>query len=494
MIPIPAVWSDDKQRPGGFLSTGIFCEAVDILYISTYFFCISTSSLFTITYYLQLSGVCAMEKFWQDTLAVLRENLKATAYDRWIPSIQGVQRHGSLVNLVVCDEYARSFMATAYTNIFEEALEEVTGEQLLVRFIDAPAENLPKERPANMERPHFNPNYTFDTFVVGNSNRFAHAAAAAVAEAPSTYNPLFVYGGSGLGKTHLMHAIGQKVLEHDDDKKVVYLSTEAFTNDFINMVRTQRAHEFRTRYRNADILLIDDIQFLTGKEGTQEEFFHTFNALHDAGKQIVISSDRAPDEIERLEERLVTRFKGGLLIDIQPPDLETRCAILQRKAIQENAAITDDVFFFIADKITSNIRELEGALNKVISYARLYRVEQIDLLVAKEALRGLLPEDAPPKLTTALIQKTVADFYQLAAEDLKGKKKDRFISHPRQIAMYLCREHLGSSLPQIGRDFGGRDHSTVIHACEKIAAERAENFNLHQDISQIESMLGCKRR
>ncbi|MBQ3111715.1 MAG: chromosomal replication initiator protein DnaA [Firmicutes bacterium] len=430
-----------------------------------------------------------MEKFWQDTLAVLRENLKATAYDRWIPSIQGVQRHGSLVNLVVCDEYARSFMATAYTNIFEEALEEVTGEQLLVRFIDAPVENLPKERPANMERPHFNPNYTFDTFVVGNSNRFAHAAAAAVAEAPSTYNPLFVYGGSGLGKTHLMHAIGQKVLEHDGAKKVVYLSTEAFTNDFINMVRTQRAHEFRTRYRNADILLIDDIQFLTGKEGTQEEFFHTFNALHDAGKQIVICSDRPSSEIQNLEERLRNRFDWGLPTDISEPDWETRCAILQSKAISHNVPIHDDVVYLLADKVKGSIRELEGALNKLMYYSELNQRNNIDMQMAQEALRDLFVEDNTLRLSIPVVQKVVADYYQISVEDLKSTRKNRDIAFPRQIAMYLCHDMMGCTTTQIGREFGNRHHTTVMHARDLITEQRMTNNNLDQTIREIEKLI-----
>jgi len=326
--------------------------------------------------------------------------------------------------------------------------------------------------------------------VVGSSNRFAHAAALSVAEHPAkSYNPLFLYGGSGLGKTHLMHAIGQAVMKTFPKKRVVMVTTEEFTNEFISLLRVGHLEGFKNRYRNADLLLIDDIQFLINKKETQEEFFHTFNALHDAGKQIVICSDRPPGDLNPLEERLRSRFEWGLTIDITPPDWETRCAILQQKAIDENMKVDDEVIYLIAEKVCTNIRELEGTLNKVINLARLTRRNHVDMPLAREALKTLLQNAEQIKLTNSYVQKIVSEYYQITVEDMKSAKKDRYIARPRMVAMYLCRELVGTTLPQIGRDFGGRDHTTVMHACKTIAAARKTEAQLERSVADLENTL-----
>jgi len=439
-----------------------------------------------------------MDKVWPRVLDILQPQMKRNSFDNWFSAdtIMGVARKGAEMEVFVSDEYAQAYMEQNFTPLVENALYTICGELLSVKFLDASSEEPDisgnSETEVTRQPPLFNPRYNFDSFVVGSSNRFAHAAAIAVSERPSrTYNPLFIYGGSGLGKTHLMHAIGQTVLRKTPHKKVAYVSTETFTNEFISLVRMGKAHNFKNRYRYTDIFLIDDIQFLTGKEGTQEEFFHTFNTLHEGGKQIVISSDRPPKEIKTLEERLRSRFEGGLITDIQPPDFETRCAILQRKAKDEPVRIDDEVIVYIATKVRTNIRELEGALNKIIYSADINNIKYVDAAEAQKMLRGMLPEEEKPRLTINLIQRIVSEHFQISADDMKSKKKDRYISHPRQVAMYLCREILGATQPQIGLNFGGRDHSTVIHACEKITASLQNNSQLQQDVEQIrKSLLG----
>ena len=439
-----------------------------------------------------------MDKVWPRVLDIVKPQMKKSSFDNWFSeeTIMNVVRKGSEIEVFVSDEYAQAYMEQNFTQLVEDALYTICGEPLSVKFLDASGEDLGAPGGNKLaETPQstlFNPRYNFDSFVVGSSNRFAHAAAIAVSERPSrTYNPLFIYGGSGLGKTHLMHAIGQTVLKKTPHKKVAYVSTETFTNEFISLVRMGKAHNFKNRYRYTDIFLIDDIQFLTGKEGTQEEFFHTFNTLHEAGKQIVISSDRPPKEIKTLEERLRSRFEGGLITDIQPPNFETRCAILQRKAKDEPVQIDGEVIVYIATKIRTNIRELEGALNKIIYSADINKLKYVGPAEAQEILHGMLPEEEKPRLTINLIQRVVADHFQITADDMKSKKKDRYISHPRQVAMYLCREILGATQPQIGNNFGGRDHSTVIHACDKITASLHDNYQLQQDVEQIrKSLLG----
>jgi chromosomal replication initiator protein len=330
-----------------------------------------------------------------------------------------------------------------------------------------------------------NPKYTFETFVIGSSNRFAHAAAVAVAESPAkAYNPLFIYGSSGLGKTHLLHAIGHYATTLGNARTVRYVSTEEFTNDFINSLRDDKTSAFQRRYRDVDILLIDDIQFLENRERTQEEFFHTFNTLHNANKQLVISSDRSPKQLSTLEDRLRTRFEWGLLADIQPPDLETRIAILQKKAAQERLFAPPDVLEFIASRIANSIRELEGALIRVTAYASLTR-SPVQLALAEEVLRDFIPDGSGPEITADQIMASTADYFGVSLEDLRGHSRSRVLVNARQVAMYLCRELTDLSLPRIGQAFGGRDHTTVMHADRKIRQQMAERRSLYNQIAEL---------
>jgi chromosomal replication initiator protein len=347
---------------------------------------------------------------------------------------------------------------------------------------------------AAVEPARLNPKYVFESFVIGASNRFAHAAAVAVAEAPAkAYNPLFIYGESGLGKTHLLHAIGHYAQHLFAGARVRYVSSEEFTNDFINSIRDSRAEGFRKRYREVDILLVDDIQFLEHKEGTQEEFFHTFNTLHNASKQIVISSDRPPKQLSTLEDRLRTRFEWGLITDVQPPDLETRIAILRKKAAQDRLAAPPDVLEFIASKISRNIRELEGALIRVTAFASLNR-QAVDLSLAEVVLKDLIPADGGPEITGATIMAATAEYFGLTMEDLCGSSRSRVLVTARQIAMYLCRELTDLSLPKIGQMFGGRDHTTVIHADRKIRAQMAERRAIYNQVAELTNRIKTRSR
>ncbi|MFN2521782.1 MAG: chromosomal replication initiator protein DnaA [Mycobacteriales bacterium] len=348
--------------------------------------------------------------------------------------------------------------------------------------------------PQQVEPARLNPKYTFETFVIGASNRFAHAAAVAVAEAPAkAYNPLFVYGESGLGKTHLLHAIGHYAQHLFGGARVRYVSSEEFTNDFINSLRDDKAQAFQRRYRDVDILLVDDIQFLENKERTQEEFFHTFNTLHNANKQIVISSDRPPKQLSTLEDRLRTRFEWGLITDVQPPDLETRIAILRKKAAQDRLAAPPEVLEFIASKIASNIRELEGALIRVTAFASLNR-QPVDLSLAEIVLKDLIPADGGPEITGATIMAATAEYYSLTMEDLCGSSRSRVLVTARQIAMYLCRELTDLSLPKIGQMFGGRDHTTVIHADRKIRGQMAERRATYNQVAELTNRIKTRSR
>jgi chromosomal replication initiator protein len=335
------------------------------------------------------------------------------------------------------------------------------------------------------EPSQLNPRYIFETFVIGASNRFAHAAAVAVAEAPAkAYNPLFIYGDSGLGKTHLLHAIGAYAKELYGNVRVRYVSSEEFTNDFINSIRDDKASAFQRRYRDLDILLVDDIQFLENKERTQEEFFHTFNTLYNANKQIVISSDRPPKQLTTLEDRLRSRFEWGLITDIQPPELETRIAILRKKAAQDKLNAPDDVLEFIASKISTNIRELEGALIRVTAFASLNR-QPVDMGLAEIVLRDLIPSDSTPEITAATIMAATASYFSLTLDDLCGTSRSRMLVNARQIAMYLCRELTELSLPKIGQTFGGRDHTTVMHADRKIRQLMAERRSIYNQVTEL---------
>ena len=339
--------------------------------------------------------------------------------------------------------------------------------------------------PDDFKQAVLNPKYTFDSFVVGASNRMAHAAALAVSEGPGrTYNPLFLYGGVGLGKTHLMQAIGHQLLAFNPSARVVYVPCEQFTNELILSIRFETTDAFREKYRNVDILMIDDIQFLAGKERTQEEFFHTFNTLYEAGKQIVISSDRPPREIATLESRLRSRFEWGLSADISAPELETRMAILNKKAAAENLVLPQDVCLFIAQQVQSNIRELEGALIRVTAYASLNNRE-LSVDVAAEAIRDMMPSSRPKQISVEMIQRAVADYYHIQVSEMRARTRVRMVSLPRQVAMFLCRELTELSLPRIGEEFGGRDHTTVIHACEKILQDRQTDPTLDANVKEI---------
>ena len=370
-------------------------------------------------------------------------------------------------------------IAATRTSDLQETLP-LESIQLPPPMIKPPAISLPDDSLVVL-----NPKYVFETFVIGNSNRFAHAASLAVAEAPAqVYNPFFIYGGVGLGKTHLMHAIGHRILQSYPGIKVVYISSEKFTNELINSIRDGKPESFRQKYRNIDVLLVDDIQFLSKKEHTQEEFFHTFNTLHEANKQIIISSDRPPREIQTLEDRLRSRFEWGLITDIQPPDLETRIAILRKKAMLENLNIPNDVMVYIASRIDNNIRELEGALIRVMAYASLTN-QTIDINLATEALKDIFPNGRPKQITMELIQEIVSSYFKIKIDELLAKKRTRNVAYPRQIAMYLCRELTDTSLPRIGEMFGGRDHTTVIHAHDKIARERNEDTKLSNTLKEL---------
>jgi len=405
---------------------------------------------------------------WDDVLEILKKELDEHSFSTWVNTAKPLAYHDGTLVILTLNDFSRDWLETRFSTLIRSYLEYKHNKNFTLRFVTPNSkENIffPK---GEETQPQLNPKYTFDSFVVGSNNRLAHAAALAVAEAPSkSYNPLFIYGGVGLGKTHLLHAIGHHVMESKDGYKVVYVSSETFTNELINSIKDDQTVEFRNKYRRVDVLLVDDIQFLAGKERTQEEFFHTFNTLHEADKQIIISSDRTPKEIPTLEDRLRSRFEWGLIADIQKPDLETREAILRKKAQLENMQLPDEVILFIASNIKSNIRELEGALLRVVAYGNLNQ-KQIDLELTKEALKEILAGDYNKNLTIPAIQKVVARYYNLKVEDFKSRRRTKNVAFPRQVAMYLSRELTEASLPNIGQEFGGRDHTTVIYACDKI--------------------------
>ncbi|MGG0717575.1 chromosomal replication initiator protein DnaA [Robertmurraya massiliosenegalensis] len=439
---------------------------------------------------------------WNNALSSIEKKISKPSYDTWLKSTTAHSLKKDTLTVTAPNEFARDWLEERYSELISSILFEITGEELDVKFIipqnkqedDVDLPNPPKKIQRDEEQTELpltmlNPKNTFDTFVIGSGNRFAHAASLAVAEAPAkAYNPLFIYGGVGLGKTHLMHAIGHYVLEHNPSAKVVYLSSEKFTNEFINSIRDNKAAEFRNKYRKVDVLLIDDIQFLAGKESTQEEFFHTFNTLHEENKQIVISSDRPPKEIPTLEDRLRSRFEWGLITDITPPDLETRIAILRKKAKAEGLDIPNEVMLYIANQIDSNIRELEGALIRVVAYSSLIN-KDINADLAAEALKDIIPSSKPKMITILDIQQTVGEYFNVKLEDFKAKKRTKSVAFPRQIAMYLARELTDFSLPKIGEEFGGRDHTTVIHAHEKISNLIQTDIQFQNQIKEINELL-----
>jgi chromosomal replication initiator protein len=428
---------------------------------------------------------------WETVLARIETKVNRHSFYTWFKPTTFVSDERGGIRVRVPNALFRDWLTKHYSAVLDEALREAQRPGSPVEFVTedvAPALELPvnlalidaSRDSEESESPHggLAPRYSFDTFIVGTSNQFAHAACRAVAEAPSrSYNPLFIYGGVGLGKTHLMHAIGHYVLTHLNSLKLTYISSERFMNEMINAIRYDRILDFRERYRSVDVLLVDDVQFLAGKEATQTEFFHTFNALYDAQKQIVISSDCPPHEIPSLEERLRSRFEWGLIADIQPPDLETKVAILRKKAETEGIPLPDNVAIYIAGKIKSNIRELEGSLIRLIAYASLTGRE-ISLPLAQDVLRNVLHND-DKAITIEIIQKFVSEYYQLKLGDLKSRNNSKSVAMPRQIAMYLCKHLTNASLPEIGKSFGGKHHSTVIHSIRKIEAlrQRDKDFN-----------------
>ena len=433
---------------------------------------------------------------WDKILNIVKSELTEIGFNTWIKCIEPNSIVQDSIYLTVPNEFTKGILEARYKDLLSNAVKLVCSKKLEIKFI------LPGEEPLKINtdtssvlkdkekekdeiyNSTLNPRYTFDTFVVGNSNRFAHAASLAVAEAPAkAYNPLFIYGGVGLGKTHLMHAIGHYILNTTPNARVVYVTSEKFTNELINSIKDDKNTEFRSKYRNVDILLVDDIQFIAGKERTQEEFFHTFNTLYEANKQIIISSDRPPKEIPTLEDRLRSRFEWGLISDIQPPDFETRIAILKKKADVEHLNVPNEVMVYIANKIQSNIRELEGALIRIVAFSSLTNKE-ISVDLATEALKDLISNKSK-QITISSIQDIVSSYFNLKPEDFKSKRRTKNVAYPRQIAMFLSRKLTDISLPKIGEEFGGRDHSTVIHAYEKITSELEKDNGLKETLDDL---------
>ena len=460
---------------------------------------------------------------WDEILQKVQKTLPDATYKRWFMPMTALKITDAKIVLAVPDNFSREYVKEHYMPPLEQAIYDTLKKDMVVELtVNETAEKITKparskktneipDQPKLIEideptdknaREYLNGDfpsviapgdastlsnkYTFDTFVKGKSNQFAHASALAVAQNPGkdNYNPFFIYGGVGLGKTHLMHAIGHYIIDNHPDMRVLYVSSEKFTNELINSILGNKTELFRQKYRTIDVLLVDDVQFITGKSNTQEEFFHTFNALRDADKQIILSCDRPPKEVANLEERLRSRFVWGLTTYIQPPDLETRIAILKKKSLIDNVEVPNDVLNYIASRIDSNIRELEGALTKVIAYSSLSN-RPITTELMTEALRDILPDEGKREVSVELIKKAVAQYCKVKIDDFDSKSKKREIARPRQIAMYLCRELTNTSLPQIGIAFGGRDHTTVMHACDKIRAESESDAELKEAIDKI---------
>ncbi|EOU1974490.1 chromosomal replication initiator protein DnaA [Clostridium perfringens] len=453
-----------------------------------------------------------LNNLWEQALNIIKGEISEISFNTWIKSCTPISISDNILKLSVPNEFTKGILDTRYKDLLIQALKIVTSRKFKIEFylesdLEEEKENEEKQKEEKKENTNdvdgsivvsdemsatLNPKYTFQSFVIGNSNRFAHAASLAVAESPAkAYNPLFIYGGVGLGKTHLMHAIGHYILQENPKAKVVYVSSEKFTNELINAIKDDKNEEFRNKYRKVDVLLIDDIQFIAGKERTQEEFFHTFNALHEENKQIILSSDRPPKEIPTLEDRLRSRFEWGLIADIQPPDFETRMAILKKKADVEGLNVPNEVMVYIATKIKSNIRELEGALIRIIAYSSLTN-RDVSVDLASEELKDIISNKESAPVTVKTIQESVANYYNLRIEDLKSQRRTRNIAYPRQIAMYLSRKLTDMSLPKIGEEFGGRDHTTVIHAYEKISENLKTDEGLQSMINDITKKLTQK--
>ena len=430
---------------------------------------------------------------------LLKEEVTRISYETWIKILEIQSAENDHIVLLTSSSYQKEVVETKFSDLLTNTFNYITNRDCTVSIVSR--EELEAEArkgilegtekvgtPINYATTNLNPKYTFSTFVVGNNNRFAHAAALAVAEAPAaSYNPLFIYGGVGLGKTHLMHAIGNEILKNNKNSKILYVTSEVFTNELINAIKDNTSDQFRNKYRNIDVLLIDDIQFIAGKERCQEEFFHTFNTLYESGKQIILSSDRTPKDIPLLEDRLKSRFEWGIIADISNPDYETRLAILRKKAQLDKIIIDDEILTAIATRIDSNIRELEGTLNKLIAKASLTN-SQITMEMAERAINDIVAQQEKV-ISAEFIQDTVAKYFSVNPKDLKGSKRSNDITFPRQIAMYLCRNVANMSLPQIGKDFGKRDHTTVMHACNKIEQDMKTNSNTKLIVESVKNLL-----
>lgn len=440
------------------------------------------------------------KQIWEEAMSIIKEEITKVSFETWIEPIIPCGIEGNQFILQVQNTFFKEMLEKRNLPSIQNAIKFVTKTDYEIVILTEEeqkngglqklaARNLAAEKKPSQEvarNVNLNPKYIFDSFVVGNSNRMAHAASLAVAEAPAqAYNPLFLYGNSGLGKTHLMHSVGHFILDKDPGAKVLYVTSETFTNELINSIKNNNNEEFRNKYRNIDVLLIDDIQFISKKEGTQEEFFHTFNALYESNKQIIISSDRPPKEIKTLEDRLRSRFEWGLIADVQPPDYETRIAILRKKAEKDNLTVPDDVMAYIAKNIASNIRELEGALTRIVAFAKLAN-QDISISLAENSMKDIFSKHTSAPLTPDLIQQIVAEHYNIRVEDIQGSKKPKAIAFPRQVSMYLCRKLLDISLPKIGDSFGGRDHTTVIHAISKIEKQLENDPELQKTLIQLE--------
>jgi chromosomal replication initiator protein len=443
----------------------------------------------------------AAEKVWQSSQKRLQEVLSRDIFDLWFKPVRALALDEETIRLEVANDFCEVWLKDNYEDLLHQAVAESTGKQIRVIFHTngaapaeavAPAKAAPKAKSPRRSDPspehNFNPRYTFDTYVVGN-NEFAHRAALAVAQNPGmSYNPLFLYGGVGLGKTHLLHAIGHQVLADRKNATVAYVSCEKFTNEFIDAIQNNSLVDFRKKYRQTDVLLIDDVQFLTGKERIQEEFFHTFNALHESHKQIVLTCDRPAGEISGLEDRLVSRFVWGLVTDLQPPDMETRLAILQKKAKAMNTELPSEIADFLAQRIRHNIRRLEGALIRVVSYSSLTG-KPLTQAVVENLLRDVLDEESQQVVSIEMIQKKVAEHFDIRFADMTSKRRPEHIAFPRQIAMYLARQLTSNSLSSIGDVFGGRDHGTVLHACRLVKDRMEIDGGIRQTVGMLERKL-----
>jgi chromosomal replication initiator protein len=452
------------------------------------------------------------KQVWRAALGELQVSLSPANYETWLRDTQLVDVEDNRFRISVPNGFAKDWLETRYRSLISQTLAKIVGYSVQIEFVIGAAPTAPAEADGAMGpvaptppsqhvrvestrvggeggATNLNPRYMFSNFIVGSANRLAHAASLSVAERPGhAYNPLFLYGGVGLGKTHLMHAIGNQVIARFPRKRVVYATSEKFTNEFITSIQQGKIDEFRARYRRIDLLLIDDIQFIADKERTQEEFFHTFNAIHEDGKQIVLSSDRPPKAILTLEERLRSRFEWGLIADLTAPDLETRIAILRAKAEEGGVPIGSDVIEFIARKVVSNIRELEGALNRIVAFASM-GATPISIDLAQAVLSNVLYNPKKRQVTPERIARAVSDYYSVPMEALQGQKRDKAIVMPRQIAMFLMREETDVSLLRIGAELGGRDHSTVLHACDKITREVAVNDELRREIAAVRELI-----